>query len=171
LILAVLTELFNYILTSSVFPLVWKISSVVPIPKVRCPTEKSDYRPISILPVLAKAFENVMYEQMVNYVSHNGLISSFQSGFRTGFIARQLLLLGSPMIFASIWSRINQRFLFCLTFQRPFTVCACAMDCLFLSCVSATAAALVSSHLSPRYQKVAFGDDVSPLAPLVAGVS
>jgi hypothetical protein len=25
-----------------------------------------------------------MYEQMVNYVSRNGLISSFQSGFRPG---------------------------------------------------------------------------------------
>jgi hypothetical protein len=46
---------------------------------------KSDYRPISILPVLAKAFENVMYEQMVNYVGRNGLISSFQSGFRPGY--------------------------------------------------------------------------------------
>jgi hypothetical protein len=34
LILPVLTELFNYILSSSTFPLVWKISSVVPIPKV-----------------------------------------------------------------------------------------------------------------------------------------
>jgi hypothetical protein len=39
LILPVLTELFNYILTSSTFPLVWKISSVVPIPKVHSPTE------------------------------------------------------------------------------------------------------------------------------------
>jgi hypothetical protein len=46
-----------------------KISSVVPIFKVHSPTEKSDYRPISILPVLAKVFENVMYEQMVNYVA------------------------------------------------------------------------------------------------------
>jgi hypothetical protein len=80
LILPVLTELFNYILTSSTFPLVWKISSVVPIPKVHFPTKKSDYRPISILSVLAKAFENVMYEQMLNYVGRNGLISSFQSG-------------------------------------------------------------------------------------------
>jgi hypothetical protein len=33
LILPVLTELFNYILTYSTFPLVWKISSVVPISK------------------------------------------------------------------------------------------------------------------------------------------
>jgi hypothetical protein len=31
-------------------------------------------------------------------------------------------------------------------------------------------AQLVSSYLSPPYQKVACGDDVSPLAPLVAGV-
>jgi hypothetical protein len=34
----------------------------------------------------------------------------------------------------------------------------------------ATAAALVSSYLFPRYLKVVCRDDVSPLAPLVAGV-
>jgi hypothetical protein len=71
LILPVLTELFNYILTSSTFCLVWKFFSVVPIPKVYCPKEKSDYF------YSAKAFENVMYEQIVNYVSRNDLISSF----------------------------------------------------------------------------------------------
>jgi hypothetical protein len=60
------------------------ISSVVAIPKVHSPTEKSYYRPISFLSVLAKAFENIMYEQMVNYVGRNGLILSFQSGFRLG---------------------------------------------------------------------------------------
>jgi hypothetical protein len=52
-------------------------------PKFIPPTEKSDYRPIPILPVLAKAFDNVISEQMVNYVGHNGLISSFQSGHST----------------------------------------------------------------------------------------
>jgi hypothetical protein len=72
LILAVLTE---FLIISLL--LVWKFFSVVPIP--------IPYRPISILPVLAKAFENVLYEQIVNYVSQNGLISSFQSGFRTGY--------------------------------------------------------------------------------------
>jgi hypothetical protein len=44
---------------SSTFPFVWKISNVVPIPKVNSPMEKSDYRPISILHVLAKAIESV----------------------------------------------------------------------------------------------------------------
>jgi hypothetical protein len=133
LILPVLTELFDYILTSSTFFFVWKISSVVPILKVHSPTKNSDYRPISILSFLAKTFENVVYEQMVNYV---GLFRRFSLVLDL-VIARQLLLQGSPMIFASKWSRINQRFLFCLTFQRSLTVCA--MDCLFLICVSTTA--------------------------------
>jgi hypothetical protein len=56
LILLVRTQLFNFILTSSTFPLVWKISNVVPISKVNNPTERSDYRTISIVPVLAKTF-------------------------------------------------------------------------------------------------------------------
>jgi hypothetical protein len=47
LILPVLTELFNYIPTSSTSLLVWKIASVVPISNVQSPTKKSDYRPIS----------------------------------------------------------------------------------------------------------------------------
>jgi hypothetical protein len=33
-------------------------------------------------------------------------------------IARQLLLQGSPIILLSKWSRINRRFLFCLTFRE-----------------------------------------------------
>jgi hypothetical protein len=52
--------------------------------KVHSPSKNFDYRPISILPVLTKVFENVRYEQMVNYVGRNSLISSFQSGFRPG---------------------------------------------------------------------------------------
>jgi hypothetical protein len=57
-----------------------------------------------------------------------------------------------------------------LDFSKAFdSVCHCS----FLSCgygFHATAAALVSTYLFPRYQKVACVDDVSPLATLVADV-
>jgi hypothetical protein len=79
-----LNKPFNKSNFSYVYKAVWKISSVVSIPKVYSLIEKFDYHSISILPVLAKAFENVIYEQMVNYFSR-GLISSFQSGFRPGY--------------------------------------------------------------------------------------
>jgi hypothetical protein len=78
----VLTQLFNFIIPSSTVLLAWKISNVVPILKVSSPTERSDYRPISILPVLAKALENVMFEQMAGYVNRDNLISPFQSDFK-----------------------------------------------------------------------------------------
>jgi hypothetical protein len=39
LMLLLLTQLFNFILTCSTLPFVWKISNVVPIPKVNSPTE------------------------------------------------------------------------------------------------------------------------------------
>jgi hypothetical protein len=85
LILPVLTQLFYFIRIQSTFSFVWKIFKVIPIPKAYFPTNKIDYRPIFILPVLAKAFENVMFEQMADYVTRNNLISPFQSGFRPGY--------------------------------------------------------------------------------------
>jgi hypothetical protein len=176
LILPVLTELFNYILTSSTFPLVWKISSVVPIPKVHSPTEKSDYRPIFILPVLAKAFENVMYEQMVNYISRNGFISSFQSGFIPGLSTATAIARVFDDIHLNMESN-QPAILVLLDFSKVFDSVCHGLFILklrqrygFHATAAAAAAALVSSFLSLRYQKVACGDDVSLLAPLVTGV-
>jgi hypothetical protein len=171
LILPVLTELFNYILTSSAFPFVWKISSVMPIPKNHSPTEKSDYRPISILPVLAKAFENVMYEQMVNYVGRNGLISSFQFGLRPGHSTATAIARVSDDIRLNMDYGVESKptILVLLDFLKAFDSVCHGLFILKLRQrygFHATAATLVSSYLSPWYQKVAFGDDASPLTPL-----
>jgi hypothetical protein len=95
--------------------------SVVPIPIVHSPTEKSDYRPISILPVLAKAFENVMYKQMVNYVDRNDLILSFQSGFRPGHST------------AIVIARVSNDIRLNMESNQP-TILVCAIECSFLSC-------------------------------------
>jgi hypothetical protein len=54
------------------------------LPKVNSFTEKSDYRPISILSVLKKAFEHVMFEQKTDCVTRNNFTTPFQSGFQPG---------------------------------------------------------------------------------------
>jgi hypothetical protein len=46
-VLPVLTHIFNHIFVSSEFPRKWKISVVLPIPKVSSPAKFSDYRPIN----------------------------------------------------------------------------------------------------------------------------
>jgi len=43
-------------LTTGVFPSAWKCAKIIPIPKKAQPST-DDFRPISILPCLLKAFE------------------------------------------------------------------------------------------------------------------
>ena len=43
----------------------------------------NNYRPISVIPVLAKAFERNIYDQLYAYLSENNMIAAQQSGFRS----------------------------------------------------------------------------------------
>ena len=42
----------------------------------------NNYRPISIIPVVAKVFERIVYDQVLAYINNHNLISNCQSGFR-----------------------------------------------------------------------------------------
>ena len=42
-----------------------------------------NYRPISIIPVVAKVFERIVYDQLYRYLTENKLLCCYQSGFRT----------------------------------------------------------------------------------------
>ena len=54
------------------------------IPKINQPIEPSDYRPISILPILSKVYEKVLLTQLNQHIENNQLLSTHQSGFRKG---------------------------------------------------------------------------------------
>ena len=59
-----LAYLFNFSLQSGIFPDSWKTSRVAPIYKEGSKEERSNYRPISVLPVLARLFENLVHKQL-----------------------------------------------------------------------------------------------------------
>ena len=56
LISRILTLIFNTSIETSTFPITWKIARVTPIYKEGEKSEKSNYRPISVLPVLSRLF-------------------------------------------------------------------------------------------------------------------
>jgi len=58
-----LSKLFNKCMTTGEFPDSWKIAHITPIPKVYSPSSSSEYRPISVLPVLSKLFERILYDR------------------------------------------------------------------------------------------------------------
>lgn len=73
---------FNSIFTTSKFPDAWKRAKIIPIPKGG---SGSEFRPISILPVLSKVFEKLVSEQLMEHLTGNKLLYDKQSGFRKKF--------------------------------------------------------------------------------------
>ena len=69
-----LSKFFNKCMTIGEFPDPWKIATITPIPKVHIPSSSSEYRPISVLPVLSKLFENVLYHRVYSYLTEHNLI-------------------------------------------------------------------------------------------------
>ena len=77
-----LAHLFNIAIETSTFPDSWKIARVTPIFKEGDKCERSNYRPISVLPVITRLFEKLVFDQLYRYFDENGFLSPDQSGFR-----------------------------------------------------------------------------------------
>jgi len=91
-ILPVLEYLFNYCLQNSCFPDVWKKANIKPIPKIKNPSTCKDYRPVSILCVLAKVIEKIVYHQTVEFIVAHNILPKYQSGFRKGYSTTTALI-------------------------------------------------------------------------------
>ena len=64
------------------FPDACKIAKVKPLFKKVSKTDSSNYRPISLLPLLSKVFEKVVLDQTEEFLSLNKILYDYQSGFR-----------------------------------------------------------------------------------------
>ena len=61
----------------------WKMCKVVPIPQnKKMPFSGSKSRPISLLPILGKIMERIVYEQIQSYFLNDDLITHFQHAYR-----------------------------------------------------------------------------------------
>ncbi|KAL1116519.1 hypothetical protein AAG570_004991 [Ranatra chinensis] len=78
-----LTYLYNAILRTTYFPLLWKFAHIKMIPKPnKLHTEPSAYRPISLLPIFSKLFEKLFLKRLVPIFESQNIIPSHQFGFR-----------------------------------------------------------------------------------------
>ena len=79
---ASLTHVFNLVISTGIIPNDWKNVRVTPILKADSKVLPANYRPISVLSVIAKLFENAIFNQVYKYLDENNLLSKFQYGFR-----------------------------------------------------------------------------------------
>ncbi|KAG7296539.1 hypothetical protein JYU34_020328 [Plutella xylostella] len=80
--LTVITKIINKSIQTKVFPEDWKTAKVKPIPKNSNPQSFKELRPISLLPILSKLLEKVVYDQLMKFLEDNDVLPSLQSGFR-----------------------------------------------------------------------------------------
>ena len=69
----VVLHLWNLSLHMQTWPMVWKEANVDPLPKIDIPVKVSDYRGINVTPIIARAFEKVVYKYI-------GILVSFGIG-------------------------------------------------------------------------------------------
>ena len=77
-----LTFAYNLCIKQNIFPSSLKTARVIPLPKGNHSKEPEDFRPISILPILAKPLEKHVQKHLLQFMEKNNLFYKFQSGFR-----------------------------------------------------------------------------------------
>ena len=79
-----LTRLINLSLSCAKVPDSWKRANVIPIHKKDDKCLTNNYRPISLLSVVSKIMEKIVFKYVYNFLHANKLLTKFQSGFIPG---------------------------------------------------------------------------------------
>ena len=80
---SVLSRMFNFYIDKTSFPNSLKQADITPDHKKDDKNDKNNYRPVSILPSLPKAFEKCLYDQIYAYT--DSILSKAQCSFRKGY--------------------------------------------------------------------------------------
>ena len=77
-----LAELFSLSLRTGKFPKLWKLANVVPIPKSNDKSDPSNYRPVSLLSIVRKILEKIVYSRLWEHIVEHAPLSVCQWGFQ-----------------------------------------------------------------------------------------
>ena len=91
--------ILNNCFQANQWPRLWKLSSIVPVHKKGSQTVITNYRPVSLLSIMSKLCEKIIYDQLLKHLLEHKIISDRQFGSRKGRSAADLHLL-----LASRWS-------------------------------------------------------------------
>lgn len=77
-----LFDVVNNSLEYGSFPDIWKVSVVVPIPKISGTILCEEFRGVHTVPIYEKVLEMIVRDQLLNFLNENKVLIDCQSGFR-----------------------------------------------------------------------------------------
>ncbi len=167
------SHIINTSLRTGIFPTAFKQARVTPL--LKKPTLNTslleNYRPVSLLPFIAKTLEWVVFNQVSLFLSQNNKLDANQSGFRSGHSTETALLsVTEALRIAKADSKSSVLIL--LDLSAAFDTVNHQILLSTLSSLGITGIPLrwYESYLTGRSFRVAWGGEVSKAHQLVTGV-
>ncbi len=172
-LLPALTHIINTSLLTGIFPTAFKQAQVIPL--LKKPTLNTsllgNYRPVSLLPFVAKTLERVVFNQLSLFLSQYNKLDAKQSGFRSGHSTETALLsVTEALRIAKADSKSSVLIL--LDLSAAFDTVNHQILLSTLSSLGITGIPFrwFESYLTGRSFRVAWGGEVSKTHQLVTGV-
>ena len=166
---SILSRLFNFYIDKTSFPNSLKQADITPVHKKDDTNDNNNYRPVSILPSLCKAFEKCLYDQIYAYT--DSIFSKAQCGFIKGYSTQY-----SCIAMIEKWRRNLNQGGIC---GALFTDLSKAFDCLVHEFLLVKLEAygfiyeslkLINSYLTDRKQRTKVNSSYSSFLDLLIGV-
>ena len=166
-----LRRIFEECLCTGSYPQEWKKGNIVPIYKKGDKQLLKNYRPVSLLPILGKILERLIFEEMYPFFITNNLIASNQSGFKTGDSCINQLIAITHDIYSSLDKGYEVRGVF-LDISKAFDKVwhEGIIFKLKQNGISGNLLHLMSDFLSNRKQRVILNGQFSSWTDVNAGV-
>lgn len=162
---------FNKLMADGDFPESLKIAKVTPVYKSGNKSDPGNYRPISVLPVISKILEKILYCRLVKYLDSFNFLSERQYGFK----AKSNTTAATLDLTTKIKSNIDKKNIVLGIFidlKKAFDTVSHKLLLQKLEHIGIKGSALkiLTSYLTNRSQVVKIGDFQSDALPITCGV-
>ena len=166
-----LTLIYNHSLNTGTVPLAWKRSNVTPVHKGGDAKNPGNFRPISVVPIVAKVLEKLVANQLGLFLESRHLLHDLQGAYRHGRSSEHILLYAVDTIIQAL--------------DNGDSVCAAFLDlrkafdsldhCLLLRRlfdlgVSGVELTWFTDYLTQRLQRVKCGAKFSDWGSVLGGI-
>ena len=166
-----LSRLFNCCIREGHYPESFKVARVVPVFKAEDPTQFSNYRPVSVLPVLSQVLERVLKSRLVQFLGDHKVIIPGQYGFRSGH-STAMAVLDMVEKVRKAWTEKNCALGVFVDLKKAFDTVdhSILLQKLEHYGVRGQTLKLLESYLKDRTQYVCYGGFESERGPVECGV-
>ena len=162
-----LLRIINVSFVSETVPRNWKEAIVIPLHKKENPSVASNFRPVTLVPVISKIVERLVHEQLTVYLTDNCIFSEDQHGFMAQHSTCTALLSVTDEILQGM-DRSEISLLTLIDLSRCFDVINHEMLLTKLELLRISPG-WFRSYLSEHTQRVRVGDKLSEPLPIQIG--